>query len=302
MLSEKEIISLLQSLGSLPNAIESVSRSGEGGEHLAWIINDSFVLRVPASQSSDTSELEREQQLWASLRESQQDQDSFNGLLPVCIQVGQLPSQPPVAFGLYEKLPGISVEASPSAVNNNTEEDLTRLLTLLKETPTPHIAALGVPEPAQDNVNKERQDARIARQRLQEKEQFDYPNADIDALLSYKDIREEFTPVIQHADLKGEHIFIDPATGRVTGIIDWSDTKIGHPSADIGGLAISVGARMASRAGRKAGYSDDVVRRGIVLARCRAIALLDETLNVGTDCPEWLLRVQLQRALEDTET
>lgn len=300
MLSEKQIISLLQSLGILPDAVESLSQSGEGGEHLAWTINDAFVLRVPASHSNDTSALEREQQLWESLRESQVNQDSFDGLLPVCIEVGQLPSQPPVAYGLYEKLPGISVEDSPDAVNDNTEEDLTRLLTLLKETLISPISALGFPGAVHDDVEKERQDARIAWRRLQENQQFDSPYAGIDTLLSYTaNTEEESTPVLQHADLKGEHVFIDPSTGRVTGIIDWSDTQIGHPSTDIAGLAISVGARMAARAGSKAGYSDDVVRRGVVLARCRAIALLDETLNVGTDCPEWLLRVQLQRALED---
>lgn len=300
MPTENEIIALLQSQGILPNVIENVSQSGEGGEHLAWVINDALVLRVPATKSSDTSALERERRLWTTLRESQTSTDSFKGLLPVCIQVGQLGSQPPVAFGLYEKLPGTSAEASPNAVNDKTEEDLARLLVSLKQTPFLPIAALGFQEAEQDDVDKEREDALVAWQRLQDKKQFDYPDTDMHAVLSYTPSGEQATSVVQHADLKGEHIFIDASTGHVTGIIDWSDTQIGHPGTDIGGLAISVGAAMASRAGIKAGYSDDVVRRGIVLARCQAIALLDETLNVGTDCPEWLLRVQLRRALEDT--
>ncbi|KAL3952015.1 hypothetical protein ACCO45_013732 [Purpureocillium lilacinum] len=110
---------------------------------------------------------------------------------------------------------------------------------------------------------------------------------------------QEEQPVFSHADLKGEHIFIDAFTGRLTGIIDWSDTRAAaHPGTDIGGLAISIGAAAAGRVGGGAGRSPGAIRRGLRVARCEAVVLLDAVLNGGDDSPEGLVRRQLGRVLE----
>ena len=38
---------------------------------------------------------------------------------------------------------------------------------------------------------------------------------------------------LTHADLLPEHILIDPANGRLTGVIDWADMQIGDPAGDL---------------------------------------------------------------------
>jgi len=43
----------------------------------------------------------------------------------------------------------------------------------------------------------------------------------------------QFEPVLIHGDLNEEHILLDPATQRVTGIIDFGDAGIGDPAYDV---------------------------------------------------------------------
>jgi len=44
------------------------------------------------------------------------------------------------------------------------------------------------------------------------------------------------TPSFQHGDLGAEHILVDPAQGRIVGIIDWGDASWGNPVRDVVGL------------------------------------------------------------------
>lgn len=39
-----------------------------------------------------------------------------------------------------------------------------------------------------------------------------------------------------HADLEAEHLLIDPATGGLTAVLDWSDLGLGDPARDLGGV------------------------------------------------------------------
>lgn len=46
----------------------------------------------------------------------------------------------------------------------------------------------------------------------------------------------EWTPALIHGDLAPEHMLVDPATGVLTGVIDWGDAGIGDPALDFAGL------------------------------------------------------------------
>lgn len=50
-----------------------------------------------------------------------------------------------------------------------------------------------------------------------------------------------FRPVFVHNDLFSSHIFCDPNSGLLTGIIDWGDAGIGDPAKDFGGLLYDCG-------------------------------------------------------------
>ncbi|HST88282.1 MAG TPA: phosphotransferase [Ktedonobacterales bacterium] len=57
-----------------------------------------------------------------------------------------------------------------------------------------------------------------------------------------------FRPALIHADLAGEHILCDPATGALTGIIDWGDARAGDPALDFTGLLRDAGPAFAEAA------------------------------------------------------
>ena len=50
-----------------------------------------------------------------------------------------------------------------------------------------------------------------------------------------------------HGDLSAEHILIDPATGRVTGLIDWADACLGDPAYDFKFLWVWLGTTFVGR-------------------------------------------------------
>lgn len=295
MLSDEEARDLILSTCSFIDCVPSLRRSGEGGEHQAWIINEAYVLRARDDEHG-YEQLEKEALLMKSLRAAAKKQNVSEDIVPLCLTTGRYHG---VAFGVYEKIKGASVEDVPDAVNENTEEGLASVLRLLKSLPQDEAQALGLQEEESVDIPQLRRDALVAWERMLEKQQWP-PNPKLNSLLSVDEASvDQPRSIVQHADLKGEHIFIDPDTGCLTGIIDWSDAQIGHPSVDIGGIAISIGAVAARRIAKQIGCSDGTIQRGLVVARCNAILLLDETLNVGTDCPVWLLKRQLQRALED---
>lgn len=47
--------------------------------------------------------------------------------------------------------------------------------------------------------------------------------------------------VLVHNDLGAEHVLVDPPTGSITGIIDWSDAVVADPAADVGRLLRDLG-------------------------------------------------------------
>lgn len=57
-----------------------------------------------------------------------------------------------------------------------------------------------------------------------------------------------FGPALIHADLAGEHILCDPATGALTGVIDWGDARVGDPALDFTGLLRAAGPAFADAA------------------------------------------------------
>jgi aminoglycoside 2''-phosphotransferase len=50
-----------------------------------------------------------------------------------------------------------------------------------------------------------------------------------------------FTPTLVHRDLNTEHVLFDPATGNLTGVIDWGDASIDDPAVDFAGIRRQLG-------------------------------------------------------------
>jgi aminoglycoside phosphotransferase (APT) family kinase protein len=71
-----------------------------------------------------------------------------------------------------------------------------------------------------------------------------------------------------HNDLHAEHLLLDPETLRPTGLIDWSDVKLGDPAVDFAGLWEWRGERFV----RLALSHYDLPWDDAFLARCRFTA------------------------------
>jgi aminoglycoside 2''-phosphotransferase len=54
-----------------------------------------------------------------------------------------------------------------------------------------------------------------------------------------------FTPTLVHRDLNSEHVLFDPATGDLTGIIDWGDAAFDDPALDFTDLRRELGDEFA---------------------------------------------------------
>jgi aminoglycoside phosphotransferase (APT) family kinase protein len=113
-------------------------------------------------------------------------------------------------------------------------------------------------------------------------------------------LSSEYSPTLVHNDIKGEHILVDPQSGRITGILDWADAGIGNPAVDIAGLVLTVGNDLAKRIAREVGYGENQILQGVLQARCECVLRLDDRLNGGDKLsPVGLLRDQLFLSLED---
>ncbi|EFY99955.1 aminoglycoside 3'-phosphotransferase/choline kinase domain protein [Metarhizium robertsii] len=295
--SDSEALVLVQSLRHVPPPPLDIRRCSEGGEHLVWTVNDALVLRVPADQGSGGEPLLRERRLLDLLRRN----DKLAPLVPLCIDVGVW-NPHGRQYALYHKAKGVSVESDPRGVTRGTEDDLVAFLVGLAGVRVGDALGIGVPEGEEVDLDEVRGRATAALDVLRRRQQL----MELDEVISLAklDAPGHVQPgssvrrVLTHADLKGEHVFLD-AAGRVTGVIDWSDARVGCPSIEVSGLAVAVGARMAARVAKRAGYEADIVCKGVIMARCNGVLCLEAILRGDDDSPELLVRRQLRRAFEE---
>jgi aminoglycoside phosphotransferase (APT) family kinase protein len=109
--------------------------------------------------------------------------------------------------------------------------------------------------------------------------------AAVDAFLRSPPPEGRWTPVFSHNDLGIEHVLVDPPTGRVTGVIDWSDAAIVDPAYDFGLLHRDLGPAALDAALRsyrtEAGDVASVRDRAVFYARCTVFGDLGYGLEAG---------------------
>ncbi|WP_425581854.1 phosphotransferase family protein [Streptosporangium vulgare] len=92
-------------------------------------------------------------------------------------------------------------------------------------------------------------------------------------------------PVFSHNDLGIEHVLVAPATGAVTGVIDWSDAAIVDPAYDFGLLYRDLGpvALDAALGAYRPGDLTALRERAVFYGRCRLFEDLAYGLETGLD-------------------
>jgi aminoglycoside phosphotransferase (APT) family kinase protein len=72
----------------------------------------------------------------------------------------------------------------------------------------------------------------------------------------------EISFTLMHGDLKPEHILCDPTKGLISGVIDWTDARIGDPAVDFAWILHGADATFADAASEAYRSADqDVVER-----------------------------------------
>jgi aminoglycoside phosphotransferase (APT) family kinase protein len=95
-----------------------------------------------------------------------------------------------------------------------------------------------------------------------------------------------YTPVFSHNDLGIEHVLVDPATGAVTGIIDWSDAALTDPAYDVGLLHRDLGPAAAAAVMRSLHTPADsaaLAERAIFYASCSVLEDLAYGIETGQE-------------------
>jgi aminoglycoside phosphotransferase (APT) family kinase protein len=92
----------------------------------------------------------------------------------------------------------------------------------------------------------------------------------VEAFLAARPLRSAGTLVFSHNDLGIEHVLVVPATGAITGVIDWSDAALTDPPRDFGLLYRDLGpaALTAALASYQASDIAALRERAAFYARC----------------------------------
>ena len=90
-----------------------------------------------------------------------------------------------------------------------------------------------------------------------------------------------FSPRLIHRDLSSDHILHDPATGNLTGVIDWGDSCVGDPAFDITGLLADYGLAFAKAVTAAKGDPAEYLERAGFYARNVGVHQALHGLNVG---------------------
>ncbi|MFF0773331.1 phosphotransferase family protein [Nonomuraea wenchangensis] len=247
--------------------VDSVRPLGRGLDHTVHEVNGELLIRLP--KAADPEALRQEVELLAAVA----------GLSPLPV--------PEVVFAdaeagalAYRKLPGEPLNTSPPERPERLAEPLGHFL-----------AALHAADP----------------ERLGELAPLDlYPAATLleEAELDYRDVErhvpEDQRPLVErflaeeppgeprslrfcHNDLGAEHILVDPGTGAVTGVIDWSDAAVTDPAHDFARLYRDLGPEVFELvvAHYPGSLDEDDRARVRFYARCALIEDLAYGLSTG---------------------
>ncbi len=90
-------------------------------------------------------------------------------------------------------------------------------------------------------------------------------------------------PRLIHNGLHGEHVIVDPATGALSGIIDWSSAAVGDPTVDLAFLLVLGGPELlgAVLANYELALDEGAEWRTLFRARVRALGWLVNAVRLG---------------------
>ena len=211
-----------------------VSYLGEGYDSTAFEVNEALVFRFP-KRADVEAQLFIETAILPRLAQRS----------PVPIPEFSFHGRPSARFPRhfigYPKLPGI-----PGISLSLDESQLLDLgpalggfLSFLHSFPAESAKECGVPECAPETLIEEIRKEALSDLNVVTHVGLDALEDPLWALFNARVAAGEMnlvTPTLVHRDLAAEHILLDPASKRITGIIDWSEISISDPAIDFAGV------------------------------------------------------------------
>jgi aminoglycoside phosphotransferase (APT) family kinase protein len=225
---------IVASFPELP--IRSIYFVAEGWDSAVWVVNGDLFFRFP-KRAEVATWLHSEIALLPLIGPT----------LPVPVPRFTHVAEPshafPYPFVGYRKLTGLPLADAPATLieSERLSPQIGTFLTALHRFPVTQAVACGVPD-ASPAAWRARHATMLTELRTFFPRMTPAKRARTERLFaSYLEnpLHGQFTPVLLHRDLGGDHLLLDPATGDLAGVIDWGDLSIGDPAQDFCGLPAS---------------------------------------------------------------
>jgi aminoglycoside 2''-phosphotransferase len=251
---------------------------GSGWEFDAYLTGDGWVFRFPR-RAEYAGRFERDRSVHELVA---------GPLAPVAVPRVELLGSGgpafPYPFAGHQLVPGVEADDAVIRRNPRFAAELGAAITAIHSVPAAAARAAGVgrdDEGAEDWLREVREVAH----------RLDGLGSSTDVALDW--VRRAGVPpapypgpdVLLHNDLCPDHILCDPTTGRLTGIIDWTDAALGDPALDFAGMAAWWGWSLVEDA--LAHYplplDDAFGERLAFLARLLSLVWLDDAVRQAAD-------------------
>jgi aminoglycoside phosphotransferase (APT) family kinase protein len=260
-------------------ALDSIEFLGSGWENDAYLVDRRVVVRFP--RYADISYgYQREAPLLTIVADAAGD----SAAIPRIGIWGRPSPRFPHAFVGHQLIAGVAADHPGVPRTMALADDLGRALTRIHAIPAAKANAADV------KVDTTR--CREPRDELL-RQLPDVPEIERTATAACAWVRDDSVvppdydgePRFIHNDFSSDHIIVDPATGRLSGIIDWSDAVLGDPAQDFAYLMVYHGCDFLERtiSAYRLPVDSAFVERCVFLARVRAIGWLAHDLERGAE-------------------
>ena len=221
--------------------VQTMAHLGSGWDYDAFVSDQAWVFRFPKRREVEAG-LEREAKLLEVVG------DRLGLAVPLFEKRGRATPAFPLAFVGYRVVPGVAADQPGLFDETQAAAALGRALTALHRVHASDLDGVALPRlHAQQDETPAGWRASVVR--LAETARRELPSAWRDVCAPYLAGEVPLPPaysgpdVLLHSDICPDHILADPATGRVTGLIDFTDAAWGDPVVDLAGLYLWRGER-----------------------------------------------------------
>lgn len=214
---------------------KGVVHLGSGWDFDAFLTTDGWVFRFPR-RAECVGTLDTERRLHGVLAAA----------LPPSVVVPnvELAGQPtdafPYRFAGYRFIRGVAADAVAPSLLSVTARSIGKALGAIHGVPDSRARAAGVREMPADDPGRQR----WLDERITAAVSLRGIDSVVDSALNWLQQNVRRQPAafpgplrLTHDDLSPEHLLVDPETGELAGILDWSDAVLGDPARDFAPLA-----------------------------------------------------------------